>query len=236
MSTSPKYGVPYIASSQAQPEVTHNGALNYLQIMRSPAIARQNAPPGGPAEGDVYIVGAAPTGAWAGRANALAGFFGTGWLYVPNVDDAGTPIAIGAAHKGMRVYDQGLVGWRFFDGTNWQIDYDIRLPSYKDAAPAANEVLLGYASPAAWTLPANLVGSKVVIGVAATTPATLLDVQKNGVTCGTISITGTVPTMTTVGGLDIAFASGDVLKIVAPGAPDATLAQIAATILGIKAF
>jgi hypothetical protein len=229
MTTSSKYGIPYIATSQASPEVTHNGAINFLQILSSQVKGLLNAPPGGPADGDVYIVGAAPTGAWAGRANALAGYFGTGWLYIPNVDSSGTPIAMGAAHKGLRRYDQTLLGYRRWDGAAWGIDYDLRISSYKAAAPVGSEVLVGYTGAEAWSLPANLTGSKVTIGTAATgTP--VIDVQKNGISCGSITVTGTVPAYATTAGAAVAFAVGDVFTLVAPGVADATMAKIAATI------
>lgn len=45
-----------------------------------------NAPPGAPAEGDTYVVGAAPSGAWVGHAGHLASWSGTAWSFaVPDV-------------------------------------------------------------------------------------------------------------------------------------------------------
>lgn len=105
MSTSPDFGLPYIAASQAQPEVTHNEAISLLQALLNGVIDRGvNTPPGSPSEGDAYIVGSAPTGEWTGRANCIAVFFGTGWLFVPGNDENGDPIAMGARQEGMRVY------------------------------------------------------------------------------------------------------------------------------------
>lgn len=44
------------------------------------------APPGSPAAKDRYIIGASPTGAWAGRANQIAEWTGSAWsLVVPTV-------------------------------------------------------------------------------------------------------------------------------------------------------
>lgn len=42
-------------------------------------IALQNAPPSAPSNGDVYIVGASPTGDWAGQANKVATYNGATW-------------------------------------------------------------------------------------------------------------------------------------------------------------
>lgn len=45
-----------------------------------------SAPPGSPATGDTYIVGAAPTGAWATHAAKVTVYNGTIWVFgVPRV-------------------------------------------------------------------------------------------------------------------------------------------------------
>jgi hypothetical protein len=41
-----------------------------------------NTPPGSPAKGDTYILGASPTGAWASQANKIAVYNGTSWIFV----------------------------------------------------------------------------------------------------------------------------------------------------------
>ncbi|MFB3882695.1 MAG: DUF2793 domain-containing protein [Armatimonadota bacterium] len=40
-----------------------------------------SAPPGSPAEGDRYIVGAAPTGVWTGHAGDIAWYDGAAWQF-----------------------------------------------------------------------------------------------------------------------------------------------------------
>jgi len=76
----PNLALTYIVSSQAQKEVTHNGALNDLDFAaRISAIDHTiSTPPGSPATGDTYIIGASPTGAWSGNANNVAGYY-AGW-------------------------------------------------------------------------------------------------------------------------------------------------------------
>ncbi len=80
MTTTPNLDLTYIASSQAQKEVTHNDALNDLDFLaRTSVIDHALAtPPASPATGDAYIVAASPTGAWTGFANAVAGWY-AGW-------------------------------------------------------------------------------------------------------------------------------------------------------------
>lgn len=122
MSTSAVLGLPFIAGQQSQPEVTHNQALVMLQALLNGAVAQQNAPPGSPAEGACYIVGTAPTGAWAARANALAIRFGGAWVFVPGVDSGGVAIAMGVEQEGMRVWNQALNAGVVWTGTAWVAD------------------------------------------------------------------------------------------------------------------
>lgn len=102
MTTTPKFGIPLISSQQAQPEVTHNQMVLVLQAIVGGAIAKQNAPPGSPADGDCYVVGSAGSGAWSDHDNAVAIFFG-GWIFVPGVDDDGVIIDMGADQAGLQI-------------------------------------------------------------------------------------------------------------------------------------
>jgi hypothetical protein len=120
MSTSADLGIEYIAGQQAQPEITHNSALNQLQILQTGVISvALNTPPGSPAQGDSYIIGASPTGAWSGRANCLAGYFGTGWVFVPGNSSAGTPIAMGVRHEGLSVWSKADNAFYIWNGSAW---------------------------------------------------------------------------------------------------------------------
>jgi Protein of unknown function (DUF2793) len=84
MSTTPNLALSYIASSQAQKEVTHNTALNDLDFMaQTTAIDHTlSTPPASPNTGDTYIIGPSPTGAWTGFANAITGYY-AGWSIKP---------------------------------------------------------------------------------------------------------------------------------------------------------
>lgn len=120
MTSSPILGLPFIASQQSQPEVTHNTALLMLQALQLGAEGQQDSPPGSPTDGQVYVVGAAPTGAWSGRANCVAIWLG-GWFFVPGFNSSGSPIAIGAAHEGLRVWRKDLVALTVWDGAAWEV-------------------------------------------------------------------------------------------------------------------
>lgn len=119
MTTSPNLGVPFIAQQQATPEVTHNEALLMLQATIAGALGLQNAPPGSPADGDVYIVGTSPTGAWAGKANCVAIRLGAAWYFLPGFNSAGTQIAMGAAQEGLRIWRNDLDALWVWTGSAW---------------------------------------------------------------------------------------------------------------------
>lgn len=80
MTTTPNLVMNYIASSQAQKEVTHNDALNDLDFLVQASVIDHtlSTPPGSPATGDGYIIASSPTGAWSGAANGVAAYY-AGW-------------------------------------------------------------------------------------------------------------------------------------------------------------
>lgn len=84
----PLLNLPLLQPAQAQKHVTHNEALRLLDITVQLAVLDRdlNAPPATPAEGDRYIIGPAPTGAWEGRSGQIAAFWGGLWVFLPPGD------------------------------------------------------------------------------------------------------------------------------------------------------
>lgn len=117
MVSTPDLGIPELAQSQANPDVTHNRALIAFQALLNGVIDKDlTAPPGSPTEGDAYLINtASPTGAWAGRAFCIAIYWGTSWYFVPGENDAGTPITMGSRQEGLTVYvrdENAFYVWR----------------------------------------------------------------------------------------------------------------------------
>jgi len=84
----PLLALPYLAAAQAQKHVTHNEALRKLDGLVQLAVEASGAtsPPGSPAEGARYLLGASPTGAWAGQGGALAVYAdGAWWFAAPQI-------------------------------------------------------------------------------------------------------------------------------------------------------
>lgn len=101
--------------------------------------------------------------------------------------------------------------------------------------PAASAKVTRIPIARAVTFPTNFAGSYFTASVGAA-GTTVFDVQKNGASIGSISIAagGMTATFTTAGGTAKSFAAGDVLMILAPGTPDATLADIGLVLAGTR--
>lgn len=81
MNESTRWALPLLAAGQAQKEITHNEAILAIdRLLQLAVVTRSRSePPADASSGDIYIVGPAPTGAWAGRTGELAAFDGSGW-------------------------------------------------------------------------------------------------------------------------------------------------------------
>lgn len=86
--TTTKLKLPELTASQSQKHVTHNEALFFLDTLVQLAVIDKDlsAPPGSPTLGATYIVGAAPTGSWAGKTNQVASYDGSGWIFFVPVE------------------------------------------------------------------------------------------------------------------------------------------------------
>lgn len=81
---SSRLSLPYIEAAQAQKHLTHNAALELLDMLTQTTVISYDAttPPVSPVEGDIYALGAAPNGEWSGQAFAIAAFSNGGWIFV----------------------------------------------------------------------------------------------------------------------------------------------------------
>ncbi len=97
--TSVRLGLPLLQTGQAQKELSHNEALTLLDFAVQAVVEAVgvNTPPAAPPAGACWVVGAAPSGAWTGQAQALAGWSAGGWRFLPA--------------------REGMVAWSREDGT-----------------------------------------------------------------------------------------------------------------------
>lgn len=80
----PKLSLPLIQGAQAQKHVTHNEAIELLDMLTQLTVEEvgTTTPPGSANEGQSWVVGSGATGAWAGHDDDLASWRGGGWLFV----------------------------------------------------------------------------------------------------------------------------------------------------------
>ncbi len=82
----PRLHLPQLVSQQEMTNVTWNEALAQLDALTGLVLLGQSVddPPADPQDGDAYLIGSAPTGAWAGYANKIASCLDGAWrFYTP---------------------------------------------------------------------------------------------------------------------------------------------------------
>lgn len=106
--TSPRLALPYIQPSQAQKHVTHNEALQQLDVAVQLVVQGVDAttPPSAPTTGEIHALGPIPTDDWAGQPGMLAMWTGGGWLFLP-------------PQPGWRAWDLGTGSLRVWSGAAW---------------------------------------------------------------------------------------------------------------------
>lgn len=106
-SASPRLGLPLIFPGQSQKEFFMNEAHALVDALLHPAIeGESDAPPVAPEEGESWLVGGAPSGAWEDHAGELASYQAGSWIFA-------------AARDGMAVLDRDTGQVIRFNG-GWQ--------------------------------------------------------------------------------------------------------------------
>jgi hypothetical protein len=105
---SARLSLPFLQPAQAQKHVTHNEALERLDLLVQLVLEGFDAiaPPVAAIDGQVWALGLAPQGDWAGQGGKLAARVGGAWLFVP-------PAAGWCATHAAQM--------RVFDGQSWVV-------------------------------------------------------------------------------------------------------------------
>lgn len=90
--------------------MTLPGALQLLDIVVAAAVEEEprNDPPASAGAGNIYIVGALPTGAWTGNSSALAALTQGGWRFIKPVD-------------GLQAWVKSTSTWAVFRAGAWEV-------------------------------------------------------------------------------------------------------------------
>lgn len=113
-----RFALPLLAVAQAQKEATHNEALTLIDALLHAVVEAgpQDAPPADPADGQCWLVGAAPLGAWTGRSAQLAIYSSGGWRFA-------------VPRAGMRLHRKSDGACLRFDDGEWRAPPNIALPT-----------------------------------------------------------------------------------------------------------
>lgn len=74
-------GIPFVPENTVDPAAGLNLSINTIDAILQVRVETlgEAAPPASPTNGERHVVGASPSGAWAGQANKLARFLDGGW-------------------------------------------------------------------------------------------------------------------------------------------------------------
>lgn len=108
MPDTPNFALPLLFAAQAQKEITHNEAITVIDaLLTGCAEALANDPASlAPAEGQMWMIGSAPTGLWSAMSGQLALFTAGGWRFV-------------APTQGLRLLDRAANVIRISTGSGW---------------------------------------------------------------------------------------------------------------------
>ena len=79
-----RHALPFIQPAQAQKHVTHNEALEQLDLLVQLTVEAfdASAPPGAAEDGQIWALGPAPEGQWNGQGGRLAAWVNGAWIFV----------------------------------------------------------------------------------------------------------------------------------------------------------
>lgn len=119
-------GAVLIEQSQAQKEVTVNEAISRIDAMLNTGAKDKDItiPPGSPANGDVYLVGASATGDWSGHDDEVA-FYDQIWRFV-------------SPRTGVTLWLEDEERHYVYDGSAWQDNTVFKDYSYAVATNAVS--------------------------------------------------------------------------------------------------
>ena len=110
MSATPRFALSFLSAGQAQKEVTVNESLQALDLLVAAAVEQEPLadPPASPALGACYLVDASPTGGWAGKPQAVAGYTSGGWRFIQPVE-------------GLSVFVKSTAQFAFYRSGDWEM-------------------------------------------------------------------------------------------------------------------
>jgi hypothetical protein len=184
----PRLKLPELVDGQEMDAMTINDALIGLDALTDICLKGQfvNTPPSSPADGDTYLLGAAPTGAWNGRAYKIAYCLDGGWRFY-------TPF------NGLRAFVAATSATLVYLNGNW-LDAAALLNAAEASVASASTCDLG----AAGSLFVTITGTTTITGLGAN--ANLLRFVRFA---GALTLTHNATSLILLGGASRTTAAGD---------------------------
>lgn len=236
--TTPVLEMTEWVENQNQPHVPVNAMVRTLEVFASLTIVISvKAEPDSSVdeeEGDIFIADAAPTGAWAGHPNEIV-YYSNGLRFI--IPRFGTIAYVTVTGEMLQYVDVGGGEWQPAawatqpDSSGGVAGTPYDMGSLFNGEPTASLVLMRYVFPRAVAFTAGLPNSQGKAEVAATAQ-TDFDIQKNNSSIGTMRFAAAGTVASFIMASNQSFAAGDVLEVIAPASPDATLADIGFTLTG----
>lgn len=153
---SDRFALPFLASGQAQKEITHNEALMMIDMLLHIRVEEmgRNIPPDTPIAGQCWIIAAGGAGIWEGLENGLACYTSGGWRFI-------------VPQPGMQISSKDDGRFWIYDGNVWA-----HCPAQPDGLYIAGKRVVGERSA---PIP-NPVGGDVVDNEARATLAQIVSI------------------------------------------------------------
>jgi hypothetical protein len=228
--TTPILGLDELEDSQSQPHVPLNAGTRALEQWAQLIVLDKDlsTPPGSPAEGDAYIVAAGGSDEWDTWDGSIA-YYSGGWLRLP--PRVGLLAYVTDEDAYYQYNGDTSAGWAPWTPTVSAQPYD--MGAQMTGVPSASLVLLRYKFPRSVTFPAGLTNAQGTAGTAATVQ-TDFDIKKNGSSVGTMRFAAAGTSATFIMASQQVFSAGDIMTVVAPASPDATLADVSFVLAGTR--
>ena len=231
---------PYIASSQAQKEVTHNEALDLIDDAISGLVAITLTDSDTLLTDEQTVEGVSLVFSGTLSATRTVTFPSKKkMLLVKNSTSGGYALSLKIAGSSVTItLAPGVQKLIYLDGTDvgevgvaGSAPYDIG--GSFNGSPTGGAVILRFPFPRAVRFLSGMSLSKGVAGTAATATATF-SIKKNGTEFATMVFAGSSSTATFTCATTTDFSSGDILTLVAPVSADSTLADIGFALSGLR--
>lgn len=229
MSTTNRFGLTELATTQAQKEVVHNVAIDIFDAWVQATVTdiTHTAPPGSPSKGDSYIVAVGGSGAWSGKDTHLAVYNGVTWdFYIPRT--------------GFYIWNLDDGSYYTYTGSIWETQGAVTSGPYILSLFIVDFIeTFVHVFTDAVTFPVNLTNSRAYADTASAGTVTYTIYRKvspysSRTNIGSLVFSAGNKVGAFTFGSEITFNASDVLELAGPSSADADMANVAISFKGTR--